>query len=595
MNKLSNFFGWLKKKLKGISRLWIVECLLLLAFATIAGRLVYLHAAPNEVRIQKAQSASGFTKSLIAFRGRILDGSRNPNILAISLGVHDICANPKLLAAATNTEMAVSILSAYLKMSKDDVRYRLRLSDKKFAYVKRFVTRDISERLWVQITNNHIKGVYLEDATLRCYPQNSQACHVVGFVNHDGAGSLGVEMTQNHSLTGTAGVVKGMKDGKKKEIYTRRTEEIQPRQGSDIVLTLDQQIQYFTERALDDAMTQHSAKAAWAIVQRCRTGEILALASRPAFDLNEYGAERDMHRMTNRAISVVYEPGSTLKPVTLALALAGGIVTPETMFDCENGAWSHMGRILRDYHPYARLSVADIIKKSSNIGTAKIALMLGDEKLFNGLRAFGFGSKQGLELPYEEYGILPRLSRWSGISSSRIAIGQGVAVTALQMAGMMSTMANDGFLLKPYIVKSIVSADGTPQFTAEPVVIGRPLDSKTAALMRYLLARVTEDGGTGTRGRVEGFKVAGKTGTAQKPVPGGYSDTAYMASFAGFLPADKPEITIVVVIEEPQPYHTGGVVAAPVFAQIAEQTVRYLNLEPTEPVEGASGAATPAH
>lgn len=594
MNKPGNLIGWLRKKLNGISRLWIVECLLLLAFGAVGARLVYLHAGPNEVRIQKAQDASEFTKSLVPFRGRILDGSRNPNILAISLGVHDICANPQMLTAATNTELAVSILSAYLKMSKEDVRYKLRFSDKKFAYVKRFVTRDISERLWTQITNNHIKGIYLEEATLRSYPQNSQACHVVGFVNNAGVGSLGVEMTLNSSLTGTAGVVKGMRDGKKHEIYTRRTEEIQPIQGDDVILTLDQQIQYFTEKALDDAMAQHSARAAWAVVQRCRTGEILAMASRPAFNLNEYGAETDMSRMTNRVLSVVYEPGSTLKPVTLALAFTEGLVTPETMFDCENGSWFYMGRILRDYHPYSRLSVADIIKKSSNIGTAKIALMMGDEKLHKGLRAFGFGRKQGVELPYEEYGILPRLEKWSGLSCSRIAIGQGIAVTALQMAGMMSAIANDGFLLKPYVVKSIASSDGKPRFTAEPVVLGRPIDSKVAALMRYLLARVTEEGGTGTRARVEGFKVAGKTGTAQKPVPGGYSETAYMASFAGFLPADKPEITIVVVVEEPQPYHTGGVVAAPVFAQIAEQTVRYLNLEPTEPVEGAPGAAAPA-
>jgi cell division protein FtsI (penicillin-binding protein 3) len=573
----------------GNRRLWIVEGLLLLAFLAISARLVFLHAGPNEVRIQKAQSASQYSKSLVAFRGRILDGGKAPNILAISLGVHDVCADPLVLNNTSNMDLAVSLLSNCLQLPPEEVRFKLRIPTNRFAYVKRFVMRDESDRLWSQVTNRHLKGVFRRDVTVRKYPQNALACHIVGFVNHEGVGSLGLELTRDKILQGTPGEVVGMRDGKKIEIYTRRTREVQPKQGSDLVLTIDQQIQYFTEKALDEAMEKHSAKAAWAVVQRCRTGEILAMASRPAFDLNEFASEPDLQRMINRPISVVYEPGSTLKPVALALAFSQGIVQPETMFDCENGAWHHSGRILRDYHPYVRLSVADIIKKSSNIGTAKIALMMGNEKLYNGLRSFGFGRKLGLELPGEEGGILPQVKNWSGLSCSRISIGQGIAVTALQMAAMMSAIANDGFLLKPYLIKSIVTADGVTTFTAQPEVIGRPLDAKVASLMRYLLARVTEDGGTGTRARVDGFQVAGKTGTAQKPVPGGYSDTAYMASFAGFIPANRPEITIVVVVEEPQPYHTGGVVAAPVFARIAEQTVRYLNLEPDMPDEAEAG------
>jgi cell division protein FtsI (penicillin-binding protein 3) len=567
-------------------RLWIVEILLLAAFGGIAARLVCLHAFPPEKTIIKAQTAAQYSKSLVAFRGRILDSGRTPNIMAISLGVHDICADPKLLNDTTNVDLAVTLLSAHLKMPPDEIREKFRSPDKRFAYVKRFVTRDISEPLWTQVTHNRIKGLYLQETTLRRYPQTAQACHVVGFVNHDGLGSLGIELARNDDLKGVEGQVLGMRDGHKREIYTRRTKEVQPRPGSDIVLTLDQQIQYFAEKALDEAMAEHSAKAAWAVVQRCRTGEILAMANRPAFDLNEFGAGENQSRMTNSVISVVYEPGSTLKPVAVSLALSRGDVTAETMFDCESGSWHHSGRILRDYHPYARLSVADIIKKSSNIGTAKIALMMGDDVLYQGLRSFGFGRKLGIELPYEEGGILPARERWSGLSCSRISIGQGIAVTALQMAGMMSAIANDGFLLKPYIIKSIVDADGRMTYEGHPSVVNRPIDARIAALMRYMLARVTEDGGTGTRARVEGFKVAGKTGTAQKPVAGGYSDTAYMASFAGFIPAENPELTIVVVVDEPQPYHTGGVVAAPVFAKIAEQAVRYLNLEPTETGEG---------
>lgn len=574
-------------------RLWIVEILLLAAFSGIAARLVFLHVFPPENTIKKAQSAAQYSKSLVAFRGRILDGGRTPNILAISLGVHDICADPKILNDTSNTDLAITLLSAHLKMAPGEIREKFLPSDKRFAYVKRFVPRDISEPLWAQILHNRIKGLYLQETTLRRYPQNSQACHVVGFVNHDAIGALGVEMMRDGDLKGVEGEVQGMRDGHKREIYGRRTKEVQPRRGSDIILTLDQQIQYFAEKALDEAMAEHSAKAAWAVVQRCRTGEILAMANRPAFDLNEFGSADSQHRMTNSVISVVYEPGSTLKPVAVSLALSHGIVTPEMMFDCENGAWFYSGRILRDYHPYARLSVADIIKKSSNIGTAKIALMLGNDALYQGLRSFGFGRKLGIELPYEEGGILAPVEKWSGLSCTRIPIGQGIAVTALQMAGMMSAIANDGFLLKPYIIKSVVDADGRTTYQGQPTVVNRPIDARIASLMRYLLARVTEDGGTGTRARVDGFKVAGKTGTAQKPVAGGYSDSAYFASFAGFLPAENPELTIVVVVEEPQPYHTGGVVAAPVFAKIAEQAVRYLNLEPTVGLDEKGGSPAP--
>jgi cell division protein FtsI (penicillin-binding protein 3) len=574
-------------------RLLVVEAVLLAAFCAVAGRLAILHIGPNRERIQETKDSLDFERSIMAPRGRILDGGRSPNILAISLGVYDVCADPSLLTKTTNLDLAVPILSAYLKIPREEVRHKLRFTQKKFANIKRFVSRELGESLMIQVTNNRIEGVFLKESTLRNYPQNMQACHVVGFVNHENVGGMGVEMTRNSDLTGMPGLVKGTIDGRNIEIYGLRSVELPPRPGSDVILTLDQQNQFFTERALDEAMQEHSAKAAWAIVQRCRTGEILAMASRPAFDLNEFGSATP-HLMSNRAVCVNYEPGSTLKPVTLALAFTRGVVTPEMMFDTENGAWFHAGRILRDYHAYTRLSVADIIKKSSNIGTAKIALLMGDEILYNGLRSFGFGRQLKFDLPGEQSGILRPTKDWDSLSCSRISIGQGMAVTALQMAGMMSALANDGFLLKPYVVREVVDADGKVTFRSQPEVLGRPVDARVAALMRYLLARVTEDGGTGTRARVDGFKVAGKTGTAQIPEKGGYSASAYMASFAGFLPADKPELTIVVVVQDPQPYHTGGVVAAPVFAKIAEQSVRYLNLEPTEDEAGTPHAGEQA-
>jgi cell division protein FtsI (penicillin-binding protein 3) len=224
--------------------------------------------------------------------------------------------------------------------------------------------------------------------------------------------------------------------------------------------------------------------------------------------------------------------------------------------------------------------VADILKKSSNIGAAKIALLMGDERLYRCLRAFHLGQSLGLDLPGEEAGILHPVERWSGISASRIAIGQGVAVTGLQMLGVLCSLANDGVLMRPYVVRRVQRADGSVVFEREPQVLGRTVTRETATLMRALLTRVTEPEGTGTRAAVEGFQVAGKTGTAQKPIGGVYSETDYMASFVGFLPADKPEIGIIVVVDNPQPLHTGGMVSAPVFGEIAEQTVRYLDIVP---------------
>jgi cell division protein FtsI (penicillin-binding protein 3) len=303
------------------------------------------------------------------------------------------------------------------------------------------------------------------------------------------------------------------------------------------------------------------------------------MVNRPGFNPNDFRSAKDEQKL-NRAIGYVYEPGSTFKVAVIAAALNEGIVTPETMFNTENGRWLYQKKVLRDYHPYGQLNVADIIKKSSNIGAAKIAIMLGDERLDRYLRGFNIGSRLGIDLPGEEGGILAPVSKWSSISSSRIAIGQGVALTPLQMLGVMCGIANDGVIMRPYVIKEVVSPNGTVLVRGEPQALGRCIRSDTAAVMRDILAHVTEPGGTGTKAAVDGFKVAGKTGTAQKPVNGHYSETDYMASFVGFMPADDPEFGMIVVMDEPQPLHTGGIVSAPVFGEVAEQAARYLGLLP---------------
>jgi len=284
----------------------------------------------------------------------------------------------------------------------------------------------------------------------------------------------------------------------------------------------------------------------------------------------------------NRAIGFNYEPGSTFKAVVASAALNEKLVTPSTLFDCENGSWTYAGKPLRDTHPYGRLTFADGVKKSSNIMAAKVALSVGEERCYRYLKAYGVGEKTRVDLPGEERGILHEPKKWSGISLTRIAIGQGVSTTAIQILSIFSAIANDGFLMRPWIVKEVRAADGTLLVQGSPEAVSRPIRADTAATMRELLARVTEEGGTGTRAAVEGYRVAGKTGTAQKPDPihGGYSQTAHVGSFVGFVPVEQPQIAIIVVIDEPQPCHYGGVVAAPVFARIAAQAVRYLDISP---------------
>ena len=545
------------------------------AMAGLVCRLVYLHLGASAVERKQVAQTRVYRETLDVPRGTIVDASASRNILAVNSGVKDVWVDPAPIVASNRvTETAVQLASV-LRMDPNTVTERINKPDRHFAYIARY----LPEERAADVAALKLPGVHFSDSRARSYPQGNLLCHVLGFVNYDGAGSGGVELYMNAYLKGAPGLLESALDGRRREMFGRRTQEIPPKDGADVVLTIDLNLQFMVERALDSAMEQHRARAAWAIMQRIRTGEILAMASRPSFDPNQFRTATDDQKM-NRAIGYVYEPGSTFKVGVIAGALNEGIVKPDTVFDCESGRWLYQNKILRDYHPYARLNVSDILKKSSNIGAAKIAIMMGNEKLDRCLRGFNIGSRLGLDLPGEESGILRPLSQWSAISSSRIAIGQGVCVTALQMLGVMCAIANDGRVMKPYVVREVTGSGGQVLLRREPQVLGQPIRADTAALMRSLLARVTEEGGTGVKARVDGFRVAGKTGTAQKVVGGHYSETDYMASFVGFLPADDPEIGMIVVVDEPQPLHTGGTVAAPVFGEVAEQAVRYLGILP---------------
>jgi len=556
---------------------FLVSALVYLTAMTGLGfRLAFLHIGPHEERRRRVMNLRQVEKEIKVKRGRIVDCVGEGNILAMDLAVRDVCVDPTIIEQEKNMVEVSSCLSDYLGIPSDEVAVLASRKGRRYERVSKAVPLSIA----TQIANEKIEGIFFREDNVRYYPQRSVLCHVLGFVNHEGVAGAGLEQSLNKWLRGSPGVYENRLYGKKHPVYLSPVRYTPALAGADIQLTIDQNIQHIVEKSIDQAMEEYNAEGAWIIVQRVRTGEIVAMASRPGYDLNEFNVSTTNQRL-NRAVGYVYEPGSTFKAIVFAAALNEGIVTPDRVIDCENGAWRHCRRILRDYHPYGKLTVADGLKKSSNILTAKVALMLGEERFYKYLKAFGIGDRMGLEVPGEESGILHPLSGWSGISTSRIAIGQGVAVTALQMLGVYCAIANDGYLMKPYVVKRIIKRDGEVLVETHPKAISRTVSPETARTMRHLLHRVTEKGGTGRRAAVEGFMVGGKTGTAQKPIPGGYSETENVASFVGFLPADNPELGIIVVVDNPQPIRTGGMVAAPVFKRIAEESVRCLGVVPS--------------
>ena len=340
-------------------------------------------------------------------------------------------------------------------------------------------------------------------------------------------------------------------------------------EGADIELTLDNDIQQYVVQALDEAMTNFRPQSAWAIVEDVRTGAILAMASLPKSN-------------PSPAAGTVFEPGSIFKVGVIAAALNEGLISTNDQFDCENGVWSYEGKPLRDFHPYGVLDVTGILRKSSNIGAAKIALKLGEEPLYRYLAAFGFGKPTGIEIPGEGSGLLRPLSEWGKADITRVAMGHTVAVTAMQILNVLCCIGNDGSLMKPHLIKKVVGKDGVVLSESKPEVIAQPISAATAKLMRNMLVAVTREGGTGTRAAVKGFDVAGKTGTAEKFKDGRYMADQNIVSFMGILPAERPEIGIIVVLDDPQPLATGSMAAAPVFARIAESVVRHLDIRPVD-------------
>ncbi|MBI5511902.1 MAG: transpeptidase family protein [Deltaproteobacteria bacterium] len=549
--------------------------------ALVVGRTVQLQVLEHDTLTALARGEYLSDLRLPARRGQVYDRHGKP--LAISVDVPSVFANP---AAVVDPRTAARRLAPVLGLDLDSVYQRL-AGDRLFVWLKRQVTPEIA----AQVTALHQDGVGITKESRRFYPNREVAAHLLGFVGVDGHGLEGIERIFDPDLAGEPQVVPTVRDARGKAVLKGSVDPERRTDGSDLRLTLDLRVQHSTQTELEAGVRAAHAKGGIAVVLDVGTAEVLALATVPAFNPNQ-AAQSDAQTRRNRAVTDLFEPGSSLKPIVVAAALEARAIEPGATLFCENGAMRVADHTIRDTKPHGWLSVADILAKSSNIGAAKIGANLGRDRLAAALRTFGFGERSGVELPGEVAGLLRPAETWSTVSTATISFGHGVAVNALQLGAAYRVLAADGRYLPPTLIQAVLRPDGaveTPPVRAER----RVLAEKTAARVTGMLEKVVSADGTGLLARVPGYRVAGKTGTAQKPDPvaGGYSADRYVAVFAGYLPAEAPRVVIVVAIDEPEDVHTGGAVAAPVFASIGLSTMRFLGVVPSEGQAGPPPAA----
>jgi len=560
----------------------MIACFGLAACFTIFSyRLVRLQVCEHDEYSELAAEKHVIKQVIYARRGTIQDV--NQEMLADNEPIQTVVADGKLISDTHADPAALAeILAEPLQMDAADLARKLD-TDRRYVIIKKRVTEVQANIISKRLAVRSLRGIFFEPDSTRIYPNGKMLCHVVGFMNSDHKGVQGIEGVMDDYLRGHDGFRFTERDRTGKEIVPYRAQERGARDGCNVRLTVDMAIQNIVENELDAACAQFKPKMATVIIMRPNTGEILAMANRPNFDLNEVG-DGEPEQMKNCAILNIVEPGSTFKIVTAAAALNEGVVKPESLIFCENGKFMFCGKPLHDHHGYGDLSVNDILMKSSNIGAAKLALKLGDQRFYEYIRRFGFGERTGVNLPGEIGGIIHPPHKWAKIDISRIAMGQSVGVTPLQAVAAMSVVANGGRLMMPQIIHDVVDDQGASIATYPPVEIRRVISEQTAKEVREALKNVVSEHGTAVLAKVSGFQVAGKTGTAQKMDPkGGYMQGKYVVSFLGFLPADNPEFVCLVMLDDAKTtaeLNYGGQVAAPIFSRIAEKTARYMNLQP---------------
>jgi len=542
----------------GVALLWTTA---------VFGRLSYLQLIKHGEYLARAQRQQQRTIEITPKRGIIYD--RNLRALAMSVPVKSAFAVPAEIA---DESLAARLLSGVLRVPQDVLEARM-ASSRSFVWISRKLPPEKVEA----IEALNLKGVYFQDENQRFYPKRDLAAHVLGFVDPDEKGLAGIEYELDSQIRSKSEKIVVMADARQRWFDGG---EAQRERGANVVLTLDEKVQYIAQRELLAAIEKTHAMAGSVIVINPNTGEILAMANWPRFNPN-VASEAPAESRMNRAISALYEPGSTFKVITLAAAFDQDITRPNEVFDCENGAIYIAGHRIRDHKPFGLLNVADILAQSSDVGAIKIAVRLGAPRFYEYIRAFGFGAPTGVDLPGESKGILHRLENWSAISIGSVSMGQEIGVTPIQLITAVSAIANGGLLVKPHVVQQIKRGEQVLPMpaslsAAEPRRVIRP---ETAATLRRLMEGVVLHG-TGPLARLDGWTAAGKTGSAQKidPATGRYSPTQLIASFTGFAPISNPAVTILISLDSPVGLHEGGQVAAPVFKRIAEQVLAYLDV-----------------
>jgi cell division protein FtsI (penicillin-binding protein 3) len=555
-------------------RILLVGVVFAMAFVAIGGKALLLQVYQGSWLSRKASDQVEDSLKAVGKRGTIFD--RRGHAMAVSIDVTSIAVRP---AQVKSPEAAAQDLARILKRKPQEMKERL-ASRKPFVWLKRQATPKEAEA----VKQLRIPGIEFVSETSRFYPNRALAAHVLGFTGMDGKGLEGVEFFYDSHLRGSDTSVKVLRDAHGNDFRSESPADDNA-SGKNVVLTLDQNIQFATETSLAEAVEKNKAKSGMAVVMAPRTGEILALALAPAFNPNAFDeVKRPLWR--NRAITDPFEPGSTLKVFSAAAALEFANLSPKTMFHCENGAYRIGKNTVHDVHRYGLLTLQDIIKYSSNIGAVKISERVGPEKLHHALRLFGFGQKTGVDSPAETAGLLMHHKHWTGIDTAAISFGHGVSVSAVQLITAFSAIANDGVLMRPRIARAITDQQGQILHQFEPEEVRRVISRQTAAALKEILQTVVLPGGTGVNAALDGYSACGKTGTARKiDDSGAYSNDRHVASFIGFAPADNPQVAVLVVIDEPKTQIYGGAVAAPVFKKIAQTALNYLNVPPRPAAE----------
>ena len=542
----------------------------------LAGTLLLLGARSFDIQIRKAdlyatRAENGYSRLLTikGERGQILD--RNRNKLGTSLDAVTIIADPLRIEAPVKTARK---LSKILETDPGGLAQKFS-SDLRYALLAEAISPDMGQK----IKQLHLPGIYFKKSFKRYYPNRDLAAQVIGFTGRNDIGREGIEFKYNAILDGKEIAVSVRKDGTGRllDIDQKKQDELR---GNTLILTLDKKIQFLSEKALEQTVKEHQAKSGLALVMRPATGELLSIAHYPRFNPNNYqGFHQDFFR--NRAVTDAFEPGSAMKVFTAAAALEKGF-TPASIFFCENGKYRIGRYVVNDTHPHDWLSINQIITYSSNIGAVKISETIGRQGLHDCLTRFGFGSRTRVECPGETPGTLTPPGSWSDIDAGAISFGQGVSVSAIQLISAISAIANNGQLMKPMLVKKIVSNTGKDIQVFSPTLVRQAISPHVASQVRHMMRLAVQEKGTGTKADLAGYAVCGKTGTAQKVEAGQkqYAKNKYVSVFAGFAPEKNPQLAILVVVDEPRKKYYGGDVAAPAFKTIMAQSCNYLSIPP---------------